>query len=91
MNKAELIEAISNETNCQKKDIDTVLNAYVNVVTNTLKKGEKIQLVGFGTYEVLNRSARIGRNPSTGEEMKIPAARIPKFKAGKRLKDAVNK
>ncbi len=91
MNKAELITAISDATDYQKKDIDAILNAYVKVVTNALKKGDKVQLVGFGTYEVSKRSARVGRNPQTGKEIKIPATKVPKFKPGKALKDAVNK
>jgi len=91
MNKAELITAISDTTDYQKKDIDAIINAYTKVVTDALKSGDKVQLVGFGTYEVATRPARIGRNPQTGAEMKIPAAKVPKFKPGKALKDAVNK
>ena len=91
MNKAELVAAIAEKTELSKKDSEKVLKAFVDVVTEELTKGEKIQLVGFGTFEVAERSAREGRNPQTGATMKIPASKAPKFKAGKALKDAVNK
>ena len=91
MNKAELVAAIAEKTELSKKDSEKVLKAFVDVVTEELTKGEKIQLVGFGTFEVAERSAREGRNPQTGATMNIPASKAPKFKAGKALKDAVNK
>ena len=91
MNKTELVAAMAKDTNLSKKDVEAVLKSFIDVVTDELKKGEKIQLVGFGTFEVSERAAREGRNPSTGATMKIPASKAPKFKAGKALKDAVNK
>ncbi len=91
MNKVELSAAIANETGLSKKDSEAVVKAFVDVVTEELKKGGKVQLVGFGTFEVAERSAREGRNPQTGDAMKIKASKAPKFKAGKALKDAVNK
>lgn len=90
MNKAELVAAIADKTELSKKDTEKALKAFVDVVTDELKKGEKIQLVGFGTFEVSERAARDGRNPQTGETMKIAASKAPKFKAGKALKDAIN-
>ena len=90
MNKTELIAAIAEKAELSKKDSEKALKAFVDVVTEELKKEHKIQLVGFGTFEVSSRSARTGRNPQTGEEMEIAACRAPKFKAGKALKDAVN-
>jgi DNA-binding protein HU-beta len=90
MNKVELAAAIANETGLTKKDSEAAVKAFVEVVTNELKKGEKVQLVGFGTFEVVERAAREGRNPQTGKTMKIKASKAPKFKAGKALKDAVN-
>ncbi len=91
MNKTELVTAIANEAELSKKDSEKALKAFVDVVTEELKKGHKIQLVGFGTFEVSERAAREGRNPQTGKTMKIAACKAPKFKAGKALKDAVNK
>ena len=91
MNKTELVDAIAAKTELSKKDAEKALKAFVDVVTDELKKGGKIQLVGFGTFEVSERAAREGRNPLTGEPMKIAASKAPKFKAGKALKDAVNK
>lgn len=91
MNKAELVEAMAKKTAQTKKVTEESLNALIDVVTETLTKGDKIQLVGFGTFEVMNRAARKGKNPQTGEELKIPASKAPKFKAGKALKDIVNK
>ena len=91
MNKAELIEAISDKTNFTKKDVTAMLDAYNETITKALKKGDKVQLIGFGTYEVSKRAARAGKNPRTGEALKIPACKVPKFKPGKALKDAVNK
>lgn len=90
MNKTELIAAVAEAAEVSKKDSEKVLKAFVDVVTEELKKGEKVQLVGFGTFEVTERAAREGRNPQTGETMKIEACKAPKFKAGKALKDAVN-
>ena len=89
MNKVELAAAIANETGLSKKDSEAAVKAFVEVVTNELKKGERVQLVGFGTFEVSERSARQGRNPQTGETIEIAASRTPKFKAGKALKDLV--
>ena len=90
MNKAELVSAIADKAELSKKDAEAALKAFTDVVTEDLQKGEKIQLVGFGTFEVSERAARTGRNPQTGEEMTIPASKAPKFKAGKALKDLVN-
>ena len=90
MNKSELVAAIAEKTELSKKDAEKALKAFTDVVAEELKKGEKIQLVGFGTFEVSERAAREGRNPQTGEVMKIDACKAPKFKAGKALKDAVN-
>ena len=90
MNKTELVAAIAKKTELSKKDAEKALKAFTDVVAEELKKGEKIQLVGFGTFEVSERAARTGRNPQTGEDIKIPAAKIPKFKAGAALKNAVN-
>jgi DNA-binding protein HU-beta len=89
MNKAELVNAMATETGLTKKDVESVLNSFVNVVSGELAKKEKIQLVGFGTFETRERSARTGRNPQTGEELKIAASVVPAFKAGKALKDKV--
>ena len=91
MNKADLIAAIAAKTGDTKKVAEASVNAFVDVVTETLKKGDKVQLVGFGTFEVRKRAARKGRNPQTKEEIKIPASKAPVFKAGKALKDLVNK
>ena len=90
MNKTELVAAMAEQTNLSKKDAEAALKAFVDVVSEELKKGEKVQLVGFGTFEVSERAAREGRNPQTGETMKIAASKAPKFKAGKALKDMVN-
>lgn len=90
MNKTELIAAIAEQAEISKKDAEKALKAFVDVVTEQLKEGEKVQLVGFGTFEVSEREAREGRNPQTGKTMKIAACKAPKFKAGKALKDAVN-
>ena len=91
MNKAELVAAMAERAELSKKDAEAALKAFTDVVAEELKKGEKIQLVGFGTFEVAERPAREGRNPRTGETMKIAASKAPKFKAGKALKDIVNK
>ena len=90
MNKAELIAAVADRADMSRKDAEAVLKAFTDVVAEELKKGEKVQLVGFGTFEVSERAARTGRNPHTGEEMTIAASKAPKFKAGKALKDSVN-
>ncbi len=90
MNKTELIAAVAEKTELSKKDAEKAVKAFTEVVSEELKKGEKIQLVGFGTFEVAVRPAREGRNPKTGEPMPIPASKAPKFKAGKALKDLVN-
>lgn len=90
MNKAELVSAISDKTSLSKKDAEAAIKAFTEVIAEELKKGEKIQLVGFGTFEVSERAARTGRNPQTGKEMKIPASKAPRFKAGKALKDSIN-
>ncbi|NLC87262.1 MAG: HU family DNA-binding protein [Clostridiaceae bacterium] len=91
MNKSDLIAAIAAKTGDTKKGAEASLNAFVNVVTESLVKGDKVQLVGFGSFEVRKRAARKGRNPQTKEEIKIPASKAPVFKAGKALKDLVNK
>ncbi|MCH5272273.1 MAG: HU family DNA-binding protein [Lachnospiraceae bacterium] len=90
MNKAELVAAMAENAGLSKKDSEKALAAFVSVVTNELKKGEKVQLVGFGTFEVAARPERTGRNPQTKKAIKIPASKAPKFKAGKALKDTVN-
>ena len=91
MNKAELIAAIAAKTGDTKKTAEASVNAFVEVVTDALKEGDKVQLLGFGSFEVRKRAARKGRNPQTKEEIKIPASKAPVFKAGKALKDLVNK
>ncbi len=91
MNKSDLIAAIAAKTGETKKSAEATVNAFVDVVTETLVKGDKVQLVGFGSFEVRKRAARKGRNPQTKEEIKIPASKAPVFKAGKALKDLVNK
>ena len=90
MNKTELIAAMADQAGLSKKDAEKALKAFTDIVADELKKGEKIQLVGFGTFEVSERAARTGRNPQTGAEMNIPASKAPKFKAGKALKDSIN-
>ena len=90
MNKADLIAAIAAKTGDTKKGAEAAVNAFVEVVTDALVGGEKVQLVGFGSFEVRKRAARKGRNPQTKEEIKIPASKAPVFKAGKALKDLVN-
>ncbi|MGN1012620.1 MAG: HU family DNA-binding protein [Clostridia bacterium] len=91
MNKAELIAKIAEESKLTKKAAETALDAFVTSVEEALKNGEKVQLVGFGTFEVRERAARKGRNPQTKAEIKIPASKAPVFKAGKALKELVNK
>jgi DNA-binding protein HU-beta len=90
MNKSDLVAAIAAKTGDTKKSAEEALNAFVDAVTAALVKGEKVQLVGFGSFEVRKRAARKGRNPQTKEEIKIPASKAPVFKAGKALKDLVN-
>ena len=90
MNKSELIAAIAAKTGDTKKNAEASLDAFVDVITESLVKGDKVQLVGFGSLEVRKRAARKGRNPQTKEEIKIPASKAPVFKAGKALKDTVN-
>ena len=91
MNKSDLIAAMAAKTGETKKGAEAAVNAFVDVITESLAKGEKVQLVGFGSFEVRKRAARKGRNPQTKEEIKIPASKAPVFKAGKALKDLVNK
>ena len=90
MNKTELVAAIAEQAGVSKKDAEKTLKAFTDVVADELKKGGKVQLVGFGTFEVSKRAAREGRNPQTGKAMKIKASKAPKFKAGKALKDMLN-
>ena len=91
MNKSELIAAVAEKAQLSKKDADKAVSAVVAAVTDALVAGDKVQLVGFGTFEVRARDARTGKNPRTGEVIKIAASKVPAFKAGKALKDAVNK
>ena len=91
MNKTELIAAVAEKTALSKKDSEKAVAAFVDAVTEALKSGDKVQLVGFGTFEVRERSERKGRNPQTKKEIIIPASKLPVFKAGKALKDAVAK
>jgi DNA-binding protein HU-beta len=91
MNKSELVAAVASKTGATKKDSEAFVNAFTDAVTGALRKGDKVQLVGFGSFDVKKRAARKGRNPQTGAEIKIPASKAPVFKAGKALKDAVNK
>ena len=90
MNKTELVAAVAEQAGLSKKDAEAAVKAFTDVVAEALKAGDKIQLVGFGTFEVSERAAREGRNPRTGETMTIEASKTPKFKAGKALKDLVN-
>ena len=90
MNKMELVAAVADQAGISKKDAEKAVKAFTDVVADELKKGGKVQLVGFGTFEVSERAAREGRNPQTGKAMPIPASKAPKFKAGKALKDEVN-
>ncbi|MBR5218546.1 MAG: HU family DNA-binding protein [Clostridia bacterium] len=89
MNKAELVAAIAAKSDLSKKDADKVLTSVIGAITDALIAGDKVQLVGFGTFETRNRAARKGKNPQTGAEVMIPAAKVPVFKAGKALKDSV--
>ncbi len=90
MNKSELIDAIAAAADISKASASRALDAVIDSITDTLKSGDKVSLVGFGTFEVKERAARTGRNPKTGEEITIAASRVPSFKAGKSLKDSVN-
>ena len=91
MNKAELINAVAARTEVSKKETETVIAATLDAITSAMQQGDKVQLVGFGSFEVKNRAERIGRNPKTKEEIKITASKITTFKAGKALKDSVAK
>ena len=90
MNRTELISAMAQNAELTKVDAEKALKSFIDVVTKEMKKGDKVQLVGFGTFEVSERAARTGRNPQTGETIEIKASKAPKFKVGKALKDAVN-
>ncbi len=90
MNKTELVAAVAEQAAISKKDAEKAVKAFTDVVADELKKGGKVQLVGFGTFEVVTRAAREGRNPQTGKTMPIKASKAPKFKAGKALKDSLN-
>lgn len=91
MNKAELINAAAEKAGLSKKDTEAVLNSIIEVISDALAEGDKVQLVGFGAFEVKNRAERTGRNPKTKEPIKIPASKVPVFKPGRALKDAVEK
>ncbi len=91
MNKTELVAAVAAETKVTKKEAAAVLDAAIASITKALKKGEKVQLIGFGSFEVRKRAARVGKNPQTGAAVKIPASKAPAFKAGAALKQAINK
>ena len=91
MNKAELINAVAEKAGLSKKDTETVVNATIDVIAGALADGDKVQLVGFGAFEVKSRAERTGRNPKTKEEIKIPASKVPVFKPGKALKDTASK
>ena len=90
MKKTELISTVAEKCEVKKQDAEKIINAVLDTIVETIAEGEKVQLVGFGTFEVSERAAREGRNPQTGKTMKIAACKAPKFKAGKALKDAVN-
>ncbi|NLJ71810.1 MAG: HU family DNA-binding protein [Syntrophomonadaceae bacterium] len=89
MNKTDLVSEVASKTGMTKKDVDKVVNAFFSSVEGALKSGDKVQLIGFGTFEVRDRQERKGRNPQTGEEITIAATKVPAFKAGKALKEAV--
>ena len=91
MNKAELIAVVAEKSGLSKKDTEKAVNSLVDAVTESLQAGEKVQLVGFGVFEVKKRAARMGRNPKTKEQINIPASSAPVFKAGKAFKDAIDK
>ncbi|MEW4372784.1 HU family DNA-binding protein [Paenibacillus sp. WLX1005] len=90
MNKTDLINNISNNSGLTKRDVEVVLNGFLDEITGALSKGDKVQLIGFGTFETRKRAARTGRNPQTGAEINIPESNVPAFKAGNKLKEAVN-
>lgn len=90
MNKTELIAVVADKASLSKKDADVAVNAVLDAIVETVAAGDKVQLVGFGTFEPRTRSAKIGKNPRTGESIEIPASKIPAFKAGKAFKDTVN-
>lgn len=90
MTKADLVNAMAEKAGLSKADTEKAIKAFTDVITDALKAGEKVALVGFGTFSVGERAARVGQNPQTGEKMDIPAAKVPKFKPGKALKDSVN-
>lgn len=90
MNKTELIAVVADKASLSKKDADVAVNAVLDTIVETVTAGDKVQLVGFGTFEPRTRSAKIGKNPRTGESIEIPASKIPAFKAGKAFKDTVN-
>lgn len=89
MNKTDLINNISSKSGLTKKDVETVLNGVLGEITDALSTGDKVQLIGFGTFETRKRSGRVGRNPQTGKEIEIPESNVPAFKAGNKLKEAV--
>ena len=89
MNRKELVTALAEKTGFTKKDVDKFLTAFVEVVTDSLKKGESVNMVGFGVFKVVSRAARQARNPRTGERISVPAKKIPQFKAGKALKESI--
>ena len=91
MNKGELVAALAAKTELTKKESEAALNGILDVIAESMAKGDKVQLIGFGTFEAKERPARVARNPRTGEEIKIEASKAPVFKAGKALKDSVNK
>ena len=90
MNKTELVAAIAEKAGLSKKDAENAVKAFADTIAEELKNGNKVQIVGFGTFEVSERAARVGRNPQTKQEITIPASKAPKFKAGKALKDSLN-
>lgn len=90
MNKGELVVQVAEVTGLSKKDSEAAINAVVETIQKSLKSGEKVAIAGFGTFDVSNRKARTGRNPQTGEEIKIAASKNPKFKAGKSFKEMIN-
>ncbi|MFC7372346.1 HU family DNA-binding protein [Fictibacillus iocasae] len=89
MNKNELVTNISEKSGLTKKDVEAVVNGMIDEITSALKEGDKVQFVGFGTFETRERASRTGRNPQTGKEITIPASTVPAFKAGNKLKEAV--
>lgn len=90
MNKTQLVDVVAKEANLKRKEAEAAVNAFINALESALVDGEKIQLVGFGSFEVKERAARTGRNPSTGETIDIPASKHPTFSAGKALKEKLN-